>query len=252
MAKPHNTRLAIVTASRFEDPVTLACRGSWDQHSTYELPHYVVGNQFGVVGAFAEGVALAIEHGAEAICCFHDDLRIDQDGWDEAVMAAVEGGVQFAGFGGAVGLGDSDLYQTPYRPQQLVRHGFVSNLQDAEAHGRRSKQTVPCVCFDGFCQIGTADWFGDAWQMLTRLGFVHHFYDGALGCFAARLGKQPGLMLPVACHHYGGRTAVGSVSYSEWAREQRPNGDADFWEESHRIGYAEFADVLPLRVENFL
>ncbi len=248
--KPHNDRLALVTAT-LDLPGSAACRQSWEDRAAYALPTYVVQGTYGVVPAFAEGVAEAFANGAEAVVCLHDDVRIDQRDWDVLVQQHLDAGVKFAGFGGAIQLGSYDLYHTPYDPMQLARGGFVSNMQAAEAHGRRVRSAMDCVVFDGFCQIGTKDWFATAWQFLAASGMVHHWYDGALGCLAAQAGVQPGKMIPVACHHYGGRTAVGNLDYQTWARAQRPQGDQAFWLESHQWGYDTFKGVLPLSVEKF-
>jgi hypothetical protein len=251
--KPYDMRLAVVTASlNPQDLISAACLHSWEDQATYALPLYVIAARYGVVPSFAKGVAQAFAEGAEAVVCVHDDVLIEQEGWDLVVTRALDQGVKFAGFGGATMLGSADLYHTPYDPMQLARGGFVSNMRDAEAHGRRARTPVQCVVFDGFCQIGTKDWFEGAWQWLAASGARHHFYDGMLGCLAARAGVQPGLMLPVACHHYGGRTAVGSAQYQAWARTQHPDGDQGFWEEAHRIGYEAFRDVLPFSVRNFV
>ena len=247
--RPHNHRLAVVTACL--DPAsegTVDCLASWQHTARYDLPTYVVGGVYGVVPAFASGVQQAFADGAESVCCFHDDLRIDQVGWDVVVQEVLDSGVKFAGFGGATQLGSADLYQTPYDPMQLARGGFVSNMQDAEAHGRRSTGLTPCVCFDGFCQIGTKDWFAQAWQWLEESGVYHHGYDGMLGCLAARAGVQPGMMIPVACHHYGGRTAVGSQDYQRWAFGIDTLGDQGLWLRAHQVWYESFKDVLPLRL----
>lgn len=247
MSKPHNDRLAVVTATVDLDG-SAACRQSWETRAAYQLPTYVVQGVWGVVPAFAQGVAEAFGNGAEAVVCLHDDCRIDQRDWDLLVHDQLDAGVRFAGFGGGTQLGGADLYHTPYDPMQLARGGFVSNLEQAEAHGRRSRVPVRCVVFDGFCQIGTKDWFGAAWETLRGLGVVHHAYDLALGCLAQRAKVQPGVMIPVACHHYGGRTAVGSTEYQTWARTQHSDGDQGFWANSHAICYEEFRDVLPLMV----
>jgi hypothetical protein len=288
--KPQSSPLAIVTAT-LDPVKAAGCFMSWMRTSLMHLPVYVVWGTLpqadqhsakvdrllerehraaakvirdtfepgvviaheggGVVPAFAKGVARAFQDGAQAVVCLHDDVLIEQDHWDEDVALVLSKGVKFAGFGGAVSLGSADLYQRPYDPMQLARGGFVSNMRDAEAHGRHYHRPVPCVCFDGFCQIGTKDWFGTAWAALVDMGIRHHFYDGMLGCLAARAGVQPGLMIPVACHHFGGRTAVGNAVYQEWAKLQLEDGDHGFWLEAHRKGYEEFRDVLPLYVNQF-
>jgi hypothetical protein len=247
VSKPHNDRLAVVTATVDLDG-SATCRQSWETRAAYQIPTYVVQGVWGVVPAFAQGVAEAFGNGAEAVVCLHSDVRIDQRDWDCMVQDQLDAGVQFAGFGGGSQLGGADLYQTPYDPMQLARGGFVSNMEQAEAHGRRSRVPVRCVVFDGFCQIGTKDWFRAAWAKLGASGIVHHFYDGALGCLAARAGVQPGVMIPVACHHFGGREAVGSQEYHQWAKTQHPDGDQGFWQQAHQWAYEEFRDVLPLAV----
>jgi hypothetical protein len=119
------------------------------------------------------------------------------------------------------------------------------------------------ACLDGFSQIGRREFWqglrydrgevtdfgagGPPWTVLQDLGIVHHLYDGLLGCLAARAGWET-WYLPIACRHYGGRTAVGDRGYQAWAAAQPQGGDHGFWREAHRIGYEAFRDVLPLRV----
>lgn len=215
----------------------------------------------GTVPAFRQGVDTALEHADhfDLIACLHDDLEILDPTWATRVSNyfAANPAVGLAGFGGAIGLGDEDLYQTPYRPKQLARKGFRSNMIDAEVHGIRSLLSERVACLDGFSQIGRREfWEGLAadgvqqpqpWSLLESLGMVHHFYDGALGCLAARNGWET-WYLPIACKHYGGATAVGDPGYQTWAASQVAGGDWGFWKEAHRIGYDSFRDVLPLRV----
>lgn len=290
-----SAKFAIVTATldyvRAED-----CLTSWIQHTQQPGDLYTVyqgiGNVewegvahhsfllrtreiLGVVPAFALGVQKALDDGAEVIACLHDDLEILEDGWDQTVLnlfkACPRAGL--CGFGGGKGLGSDDIYQTPYNPMQLARQTFISNMKDAEAHGMRVEVAQPVACLDGFSQIGRADfWRGLAYdrpwmehspegvvplfQKMQSWGVTHHFYDGMLGCLAKRLGWQT-WFLPVKCHHFGGRTAVGDARYIEWANTQRPtglidtaqpSGDQIFWLEAHQIGYDQFRDVLPIRV----
>lgn len=287
--------LAVVTAT-INLERALPCLESWRDRSSGRVLYYIVEQggapepwrQFdqtdqgigmacrspeilGVVPAFAIGVRQALQQGAEVIACFHDDLEIQQDGWDQDVLrlfkACPRAGL--CGFGGARGLGDDLMYHAPYAPMQLARQSFGSNMRDAEAHGVRWESAQPVACLDGFSQIGLANfWRGverqyelvspDAgWNLFTAmqdLGVVHHMYDGMLGCYAKRLGYQT-WFLPVRCHHHGGLTAVADPRYHDWATAQlsttqRPNystGDQYFWELSHLIAYQEFRDVLPLR-----
>lgn len=240
------------------------CRDSW-----ILAPDIAVdgdqGQYHGTVPMFRQLVdeALADPRHWDLICCFHDDLEILDSQWMDRVRGyfAANPSMGLAGFGGAVGLGDEDLYHTPYRPEQLARKGFRSNMVDAEVHGIRSLLSERVACLDGFSQIGrrefwegqraphslgNAGWEGP-WAELESLGIVHHLYDGLLGCIAARHGWET-WYLPIACKHYGGSTAVGDPGYQQWATTQVSGGDHGFWEAAHRIGYDSFRDVLPLRV----
>lgn len=220
----------------------------------------------GVVPAFALGVAAALRMGAEIICCLHDDVLIEDDLWDIKVLQAFDAYPEMGlmGFGGGVGLGSDDIYKSPYSPHQLARQGFVSNMRDAEAHGRRSDRYERIAVLDGFSQIGRAAFFAgltpylahhptvqpvewNIWQQMADWGLVHHAYDAAVGAWAKRLGWQVGF-IPVKVHHLGGQTAVGESRYAEWAQTITPRGDADFWEMAHHEVYERFRDVLPIRV----
>lgn len=235
----------------------------------------------GVVPAFNLGLTQALRDGHQIIACFHDDLLIEEPVWDETVVhlfkACPRAGLM--GFGGAKGLGEDGIYQTPYNPMQLVRKQFISNMRHAEAHGMRVEVACPVACLDGFSQIGLAAYWqgkprpthvpetqhhpgrpeGNLFAALQTLGVVHHAYDAALGAFAALQGWQV-WYAPVKVHHHGGLTAVADSRYLEWARAhysyedlERPEagmaeGDAAFWQKSHRVVYELCRGVLPIRV----
>ena len=297
-------KLAIVTATTDLDR-SRECRLSWTHQGAPSITTFVVVNGWtagrargwrhsavsparwtywaeeilGTVPAFAIGVQKALEEGAEIIACFHDDLLIEQQGWDLVVQAVfTQPTIGLVGFGGATGLGHPEIYQLPYDPMQLARYDFRSNMRDAEAHGLRETQAIRVACLDGFSQIGRAeywrgqplaehDWAVKGLDGLTEnlftamqtLGVVHHLYDGMLGCYAKRLGWEV-WMLPIACHHFGGQTAVGDARYHAWANVEAQKrdrlegiteegiGDQVFWQQAHAIGYDHFRDVLPIRV----
>lgn len=243
------------------------CILSWASTSMTDPSLLVVengsgGEYLGTVPAFSRGVRelLAEDPAIDVVACLHDDLRIDQLGWDAEVLRIFEHhpSVGLVGFGGAIGLGTDTLYREPYDPMQLARLGFRSNLEEAESHGARIVLPERVACLDGFSLIGRRDFFKGhtaagqflhepPWQYLERNGFVHHFYDGALGCLARRLGWWV-YVVPVRCHHYGGRTAVGDPGYQQWASAQIDGGDRGFWQTAHRLGYDLFQDVLPIRL----
>lgn len=220
--------------------------------------HITAHSYLGTVPAFRVGVDYLLDQtDVDVLICLHDDVEMLDPTWLQAVARAFERRPQcgLAGFGGAIGLGADDIYKTPYDPMQLARIGFRSNLVDAEVHGLRSLLSERVACLDGFSQIGRREFFtGESshrperpWSYLEDHGIRHHLYDGLLGALAARHGWET-WFLPVRCRHYGGQTAVGDAGYQAWAKEQIHDGDLGFWQESHRIGYDLFRDVLPLRV----
>ena len=271
-----STPLVIVTATtNFER--ARRCIESWGRvptvivansgrvPSVHETPTHctilVHDDYLGTVPAFRIGTDFAIDRTDAAIVAnLHDDLEIADPDWAAKVIAAFERNpaTGLLGFGGAIGLGDADIYQKPYQPVQLARIGFRSNLVDAEVHGARSLLSERVACLDGFSQIGRrAFWDGDPrnnpvvverpWTVLENLQVIHHAYDGMLGCLAARYGWEV-RYLPIRCTHHGGQTAVGDPGYAVWAQTQAADGDRGLWEHAHAVWYDNFRDQLPLRV----
>ncbi|MHC4733099.1 MAG: hypothetical protein ACYTDW_01390 [Planctomycetota bacterium] len=210
----------------------------------------------GTVPAFRAGVHEAIRSfNPDVVCCFHDDLEILDRGWDAKASQIFEkweqvAGVGLAGFGGALGAGEDNIYQADYDPMQLVRKGFISNLTDAESHGKRCTHPRRVAVLDGFSLIFSRSFLEVArpWQLLERIGVIHHAYDTAMGCVAKRYGYET-WFLPVKCAHHGGQTAVGDPGYQDWARKIDTRGDAGLWQRAHKVVYEQFRDVLPFRVE---
>lgn len=215
-----------------------------------------VPDYLGSVPAFAYGLQLAKQlalqrgwHNALA-ACFHDDLEILDPQWAAMVrdVHAQTPGPLLSGFFGARGLGRDDIYSAPYDPYQLVREACISNMRDAEAHGARCTTVERVAVLDGFSQIGCvftlARWFSDLAHAQTPI--IHHAYDAAMGIFAATHGVEV-KMIPIACHHHGGQTAVGDPGYAEWA-QSKGSSDAKIWEDAHRVVYELGRGILPIRV----
>lgn len=295
--KPTLTDFAVVTATTDLERAR-KCLDTWTEHAQFRWPLVIVVNgtgtrdlhtfhrnhgievivslpdYAGVVPAFAEGLNKALQFQTEAsvIACLHDDVEITTPDWDTHVLQFFRShpACGLAGFGGGRALGHPAIYKTDYDPMQLARGGFVSNMQDAEAHGERGTEAEQVACLDGFSQIGRRDFWqgrysptfdragniaqsahdrypdGNLFTLMAKWGIVHHAYDAALGCMARRTGWET-WMIPIACHHYGGVTAVGDTGYADWADKHTgtDHGDHVFWRNAHAIVYEEFKDVLP-------
>lgn len=256
-------------------PIVAVLQKAQDAARVYSGMVARTADYLGVVPAFAQGVQLtlmAYPH-AEVIACLHDDCLIAEQDWDAKVLELFDQQPKcgLAGFGGAWGLGDEQAGHGQYRPTWLVRRGFMSNMQDAETHGVRVRTARPVACLDGFSQIfrrrfltgykyahdpfkpgdraiGT-DRTDNLFSLLQHWGVMHHAYDAATGAFAKQLGWDTWL-LPLACQHLGGQTAVGDSAYGEWAMRQTVDGkgDARFWEEAHSIVWCKLGHLLPFEV----
>lgn len=242
----------IVLSATLDKKLTEKFWYSWAKLAKQPLQMDFVEGIMGVVPAFLTGLdRLKMQYPIEnpIVACFHDDLKLYEFGWDEKVIDAFESAplIGLAGFGGATGLGTDNIYASPYEPMQLARLGFMSNMRDAESHGRRELESRRVACFDGFSQIGRLDNLYKWFYEISILGIKHHFYDSMLGALSHRDGYT-NWYLPIACNHAGGVTAVGNVDYQAWAKTQKEKGDQGFWEESHKIGYEYLKGILPIRI----
>jgi hypothetical protein len=177
----------------------------------------------------------------------HDDTFILDLDWDVKVKEwlAERPNAALFGFGGARGLGDPDLYQKPYVLSQLARRDFISNMRDAECHGRRVTEPTQVATLDLFA-IGARVSFLksiDGWNFWPH---VHHGLDNAICCEAARQRREV-WVFPIACHHAGGLTST-RVDFNKDFGEAEGKIHSD----GHVTLYEDYRDVLPLMVEGGL
>ena len=85
----------------------------------------------------------------------HDDVTCYDPQWKERVLHEFDDPqVGLVGFGGSTGHGDAQIYQTPYRWEQVAREGrFLSNMRNAELHGERMTGSAAACCLDGFAMF---------------------------------------------------------------------------------------------------
>lgn len=188
---------------------------------------------------------------ADYMMFIHDDIEILEAGWDQTIARFFEEHPKcgLAGFGGALGLGNPEIYKVPYQLQQLARHNFFSNMKEAHIHGFRTLKPMRVAVLDGFCLIFRREAYlcMGGWLKAINCGLMFHNYDFWACCMMARLGGEV-WVIPIQCHHYGGGTSV-SLEYNEWIKTQGYVSDVEVHARAHEICYREFKDVLPLRVE---
>ena len=219
------------------------------------------------VEAMAIAGADLLTREADLIAFIHDDVIIEQQGWEQVVLEhfAAHPKCGLAGFGGGVGFAHEDIYKVPYDYRQLARMGFVSNMREAESHGRRATESQRVAALDGFALVCSSSFFWNAgrqaaspalgpggsynaWRACLDDGIQFHMYDAWISCRAAELQYET-WMLPVACHHQGGQTSV--TRQAEYAQVVARLGYAsadELYAKGHQRVYERFAGLLPLRV----
>lgn len=267
-------KLAIITAHAGSDSLQEATN-SWVGAPLFWMPAnpdvlamrhetepavFIINGQSGMLQAYE----FAYRHvpQADIIAFLHDDLIINDKDWVDRVLREFsDPQVGLVGFGGATRHGSPDIYQVPYDYHQLARGNFLSNMTDAENHGRRFTGSCDVAVLDGFALIVrrevlegrgvprsvavgdtvTAtrhDNFPNGWPLNTPIGYA--CYDYWLSCITRRLGYRIRLV-GVACQHLGGRTFV----------KLGIGKDPKHWQQyldSHRYIYDTFMDVLPYEV----
>lgn len=182
---------------------------------------------------------------ADILGILHDDLSINEAGWEQRVLAEFAApDVMAVGFGGATELAHEDIYKLPYDYRQLARAGYRSNDVEAEAHGIRINGACNVAVLDSFALFISRDDINKVggWPVATYP--PSHMGDIWLGLTAARLGKRT-RVVGVSCQHFsGGRGAA----YPAWIAQTKWQSDENCHRIAHRLVYDDFRDVLPLRV----
>ncbi len=201
----------------------------------------------GVTPALHKLYEMALREGVsddDWILNIHDDTLIQDPGWDQKVMHWLSDYPKAAlfGFGGARGLGDPELYQKPYELVQLARRDFISNMRNADLHGRRVTVPTRVATLDLF-SIGAKVGFLKQTSGWNFWPHVHHSMDNALCCEAAKLGGEV-WMFPIECDHLGGQTST-KVDFTTTFGEAEGKIHSD----GHVTLYERYRNVLPLWVD---
>ena len=203
-------------------------------------PVFIINGNSGMLQAYEFGYRHVPD--ASILAFFHDDLLVHDQDWVSRVLKEFEDPkVGLVGFGGALGHGSPELYKVPYDYHQLGRSDFLSNMTDAENHGKRFTGACDVAVLDGFSLIVRRELLSRAGGWLaTGCNISYIGYDYWLCCMVRRLGFRIRLV-GVSSTHFGGRTFV----------RLGIGKDPKHWQQyldAHRYIYDEFKDVLPYRV----
>lgn len=232
--------LAIVTATCgaacFSDAVN-----SWQYDvGDFMFPAVVAIHDQPMMAAYDEGWQ---KTHADIVAHLHDDVLFTEPAqgiWDRVMKEFDDLSVGVVGFCGATALGDTDLYKKPYVLQQLARRNVLSNMEDAETHGKRFTGECDVATLDGFALIVRRSILQRAggWPVSAPIGYWN--YDHWISLMARRFGYRTRL-IGASVLHLGGQTVIG-LNKGGHTSEQ--------YDDAHRYLYEEFCDVLPISVED--
>jgi len=207
---------------------------------------------------------------ADIIIYMHNDLEINDPDWLDKVLhifqisdavAPKDGRVVAVGLGGALALGNMDLYRKSFDIRNMARRRYASNQDDAEFHGERFTEVRRVAVIEQFFMAIRTDWLR---KRLTRkvatkaspydyeMGWpttklFHHGLDMWVACEAARSGDRI-YMNGISCHHHGGGVSVSeSYNKAKWLGGRTP---AEEHRDSHLWLANQYTDVLPIEVND--
>lgn len=170
------------------------------------------------------------------IALIHDDLRILEQDWDKRILEQFDDpSVGLIGFGGGLGHFLPQAYVEPFHIPNMIRREFLSNLVDAERHGRRFTGECDVAVLDGialFIRRSVLDRWG-GWPVSKPYGYF--LYSEALCCEVRRQGLRI-RVVGISCEHLGGKT----IALTQLTEN---------YEEAHRALWEDSRDVLPYFVE---
>ena len=186
-------------------------------------------------------------HACDPFAVFmHNDVEIHDDSWVEQVTAEfLDPRVAIVGFGGAIGIGTTEIYKRPYDIWQLQRIGYRSNQSDWQTHGSHESGSCDVAVVDGFIMAIRGEFLRkiSGW---TWFPFEFHCYDTALCLMAARYGWKV-RMIGIKCTHRGGGASI-TPAYQKRCESRKTTPEREH-REPHIWMYNEFRDLLPLRIK---
>jgi hypothetical protein len=183
---------------------------------------------------------------ADVIVYSHDDVIVHDPDWLERIRVIFESSPNCVavGPGGAIGLGNRDLYRKQFNIWNMARIGYASNQDDAEVHGTRFTGDRRVAVIEQFLMAIRSDWLRmkGGWPVEH---LSHHMVDAWVACEAARDGREI-WQAGFSCLHQGGASST-SAAYREAAWLQGGTLESDHLQPHIWIA-EEYRDVMPLEV----
>lgn len=169
---------------------------------------------------------------APVVAFLHNDLIMLERGWDQRVLRAFDHPkVGLAGFC-AANIAEADG----------GRSDVISNLYDAERHGRRFVGDHPTLLFDSLSLIGRRTFLNQVGGLDEGYGPCH-FADKDLSMASLTLGWT-NYFIGVFCLHLGGTTST-SEGYQLWAKSK--GGDMAIFTAGKDRYLEKWGSLLPCR-----
>lgn len=176
----------------------------------------------------------------------HDDVTIHDPDWLARILRLFENPNCVAvGPGGAVGLGNRDLYRKRFDIRNMVRIGYASNQDDWQVHGGHFTEDRRVAVLEQFLMAIRVDWLqGKGGWPVDHLS--HHGLDMWVACEAARDGKEIWQCGFSVLHSGGGTSVTEKYKNAAWLQGGSMESDHQM---PHRFLMREYADVLPIEVD---
>jgi len=208
-----------------------------------------VEKRWGAVESMARGAEKVTN--SDILVFGHDDMEVYEN-WTEYldILFTAKPDIGLIGLHGAKGLGSDDIYRTRYGLTQLARIDPISNMVDAESHGRRGTVPQEVVTVDGFFMAVRVTAYREVggWEACLADGIPYHMYDHWMAMALREKGYKT-YLAPISCKHNGGGTEVGmSDAYEIWAKEQGFREASEVHSKGHVAFYERFRGQLPVRV----
>ena len=199
------------------------------------------------------GCLSTMQQGAERtsanyLCFMHDDAHLRSEAWDAVLekFFAEHPKCGLVGLGGALKFGHPWIYKIRYELPQLLRYEFRSNMKEWEKHGTRIVDAERVAFVDGFFLAFRREAFMEMgqWKRLKEYGLPEfHCYDLIACIEMIRLGWEI-WVLPLLCHHEGGKTST-TPQYEAVVKHEGFRNGQELFEHAHKVAYERGRGILP-------